>query len=120
MSSAFPTQVTASSSLRMGGQQPLWSPDGRELFYLGPERLEPDRLMVVLVTTDPGFRAGAAEVVAEAPFLSLFGRQIYDVAPDGRLVLIKRGTETSGNDTPRQINVVLNWFEELKARVPVN
>ena len=103
-----------------GGQQPLWSPDGRELFYLGPERLEPDRLMVVPVTTDPGFRAGAAEVVAEAPFVSLFGRQTYDVAPDGRLVLIKRGTETSGNDTPRQINVVLNWFEELKARVPVN
>ena len=104
-----------------GGQQPLWSPDGRELFYLGPEPvpLEPDRLMVVPVTTDRGFRVGAPEVVAEAPFFSFLGRQTYDVAPDGRIVLIKRGTETSRNDAPRHINVVLNWHQELLERVPV-
>ena len=58
--------------------------------------------------------------MAEAPFFSFLGRQTYDVAPDGRVVLIKRGTETSRNDAHRRINVVQHWFEELKRLVPTN
>ena len=45
-------------------------------------------------------------------------RANYDVAPDGqRFVMIQEGGQDSG--APQQINVVLNWFEELKRRVPV-
>jgi hypothetical protein len=41
----------------------------------------------------------------------------YAVAPDGRRFLILRPEPKA---IPTQINVVLNWFEELKARVPTH
>jgi hypothetical protein len=44
-----------------------------------------------------------------------------DMAPDGRIlgaILVSEGP--SGTGTPSEIRVVLNWFEELKQRVPLN
>jgi hypothetical protein len=42
----------------------------------------------------------------------------YDVSPDGqRFLMLKAPEETTA---PTQIKVVLNWFEELKRRVPVH
>jgi hypothetical protein len=38
----------------------------------------------------------------------------YDVAPDGRFIMIK----TPDEDQPREITVVLNWFQELEELVP--
>jgi hypothetical protein len=43
----------------------------------------------------------------------------YDVMPDGRFLSIVVGTDVSGVNAMPQINVVLNWLEELKQRVPV-
>ena len=42
----------------------------------------------------------------------------YDVSPDGQRFLMLKPVE-SPTSPPTQINVVLNWFEELKQRVPV-
>ena len=99
-----------------GGQQPRWSPDGRELFYLGPAA---NRLMVVPVTTQVPFSVGTPETLVEGQFFDFFARSAYDVAPDGRLVVIKRGAGTSGNEESPQITVVLNWTQELLERVPI-
>ncbi|MFY9530200.1 MAG: hypothetical protein WBC04_09475 [Candidatus Acidiferrales bacterium] len=41
----------------------------------------------------------------------------YDVSPDGQRFLMLKPSESAGA-APTQINVVLNWFEELKRRVP--
>jgi hypothetical protein len=41
----------------------------------------------------------------------------YDVSPDGQRFLMLKPSE-SAQTTPTQINVVLNWFEELKQKVP--
>ncbi len=41
----------------------------------------------------------------------------YDVSPDGQRFLMLKTSE-QGQAAPTQINVVLNWFEELKRRVP--
>ena len=41
----------------------------------------------------------------------------YDIAPDGRLLMIKRSRSEAA--APLGVIVVLNRFEELKARVPV-
>ncbi len=73
--------------------------------------------MVVEITTEPTFSAGNPRLLFEGTFqMGLFARADYNVAPDGqRFVMIQIG----GSDSPpTQINVVLNWFEELKQRVP--
>ena len=74
--------------------------------------------MVVPITTETGLSVGTPATRVEGQFFDFRGRSAYDVAPDGRLVLIRRSAETSENDAGPQITVVLNWFEELKARVP--
>ena len=98
-----------------GGTRPLWGPDGRELFYLTLDR----RLMIVTIQTDPIFKAGSAKVWFEEPYFvgtaGYLGRT-YDISPDGRrFLVIKESDEASA---PMSMTVVLNWFEELKARVP--
>ncbi len=45
-----------------------------------------------------------------------FGHAGYDVAPDGRLLIVQPGAEEAA---PLRFEIVLNWFEELKQRVPV-
>jgi hypothetical protein len=48
-------------------------------------------------------------------FLGLTGPRNYDVAPDGRFLMIKEG---SNDRAPEPIIVVQNWAEELKRLVP--
>ena len=101
------------SEEREGGGEPLWSPDGTELFYRSG-----DQVMVVSVQTEPTFRAGRPQVLFEGSYRvtqNPAGMQYYDISPDGqRFLMIKK------DDDPAQINVVLNWFEELKRLVPTN
>ena len=99
-----------------GGTQPLWAPDGGELLYRAPG----GAMMAVPVQTDPTFTAGNGEVVFEGSYLGTAGGgssgRTYDVALDGRFLMIKPGDETSTSD---QIIVVQNWLDELAQRVPV-
>ena len=57
-----------------------------------------------------------AEVAGPVP-----GRN-YDITPDGKqfLVVVPASSTQSEPRQTQQINVVLNWFEELKQRVPVH
>jgi len=93
-----------------GGGQPVWSPDGRELFYISS-----DQMLVVSVQMEPSVSLGKPTVLFEGSYVtSSFGsaKPYYDISPDGqRFVMIKEQGES-------QINVVLNWFEELKRLVP--
>ena len=97
-----------------GGGEPVWSPDGSELFYR-----RGDKMMVVSVQTEPTFNHGRPRVLFEGSYFSSSispGLQYYDISPDGqRFLMIKEG-----GTGPSQINVVLNWFEELKRMVPTN
>lgn len=48
------------------------------------------------------------------------GRRNYDIAPDGQhLIIVFSSNLDRATEAPPQVNVVLNWFEELEARVPV-
>ena len=90
-----------------------WSPDGRELFYrAGPA------MMSVAVETEPTFSAGIPQTLFEGTYFAAVGPQ-WAVGPDGRFLMIKYGESTSDSTATPQINVVLNWFEELRERVPV-
>ena len=89
-----------------GGLQPMWSRDGRELFYR-----EGDWLMAVAVQPAP-FRVTAPRKLFELPGATYnFDQNFadYDVAPDGRFLAIRRD-----NVVTDEINVVLNWTEELR------
>jgi len=100
-----------------GGNTPLWSPDGRELYYHVA-----DAAMAVPVETRQSFKAGRPTVLfqrAEMRFLGgvdLNDFTYWDISPDGKRFLMLRAAEA---EAPRKINIVLNWFEELKQRVPM-
>ena len=101
-----------------GGESPLWSPDGRELFYLVG-----DSFMAVAVETEPTFSAGKPRILFRGPYITGYGENFpWDISPDGkRFLLMKQSTvDASTEVTPRPtINIVQNWFEELKQRVSV-
>ena len=85
------------------GNAPVWSRDGRELFFRNG-----DRMMAVAWDAEQGTTGGRAQLLFEHPY-----QQVYDVGSDGRFLMIEH------TNPPGQLNVVLNWVEELKARVPV-
>ena len=98
---------------------PLWAPDGRRLYYLEELPNNIGRLMAVDVTTSSGFAYGKPMPVFEGIDRSN-SRWPYTVAPDGRLIVVVRNPENGGDSRNAEIRVTLNWFEELKQRVPVN
>jgi dipeptidyl aminopeptidase/acylaminoacyl peptidase len=97
--------------------QPLWSPDGRELFYV-PSAAS-GRLAVVRVETRAGMSFGAPELLPARVTGERTSNEPrpFDILPDGRFV----GLTDSGGAAPGEIELrlVLNWFEELKQKVPV-
>jgi serine/threonine-protein kinase len=99
---------------------PLWSPDGNELFSSGSG---PAQVQVVSVTTQPSFVFGDRTLVPGvqgAIDRGPFAPRNYDITPDGKrfIGVVVSGQARSGESTAPQIQVVLNWFEELKRLVP--
>jgi hypothetical protein len=91
----------------------MWNPNGRELFYRSG-----NKMMAVEITTQPNFSAGKPKVLFEGPYLPTPATSPnYGVAPDGQRFLMLKPSEQA-QAAPTQINVVLNWFEELKQKVP--
>ena len=105
-----------------GGEEPAWAPNG-ELFYRRPSDYA---MMVVEVSTDPELTIGpAAELFAGGVRTSGGGQRArYAVTPDGQRFLMSGAVLPSaeagaGGGAPARVNLVLNWFEELKRLVPV-
>jgi Tol biopolymer transport system component len=91
-----------------GGGGPRWGPDGRELFYRTPEGI-----FVVPVAVGSSFSAGIPRKLFPWPFTGNMSTSGFEVAPDGRRLLMMREDLTPA---PRQINVILDWFDARKAR----
>ncbi len=101
-----------------GAQEPRWSPSSRELFYRSG-----DAMMAVSIETDPTFKAGVPTKLFQGNYYSNIGHN-WDISPDGKRFLMIKPIPTtvaaSSSAAPRpKINIVINWFEELKQRVPV-
>jgi hypothetical protein len=77
--------------------------------------------MSATVEKGPTFVHRTPRIVFEGNYTAPNQGRTYDVSPNGqRFVMIKNATGEAGGDAaPPQINIVLNWFEELKTRVPV-
>jgi hypothetical protein len=105
-----------------GGGSPLWSPDGQELFYRSD-----DATMTVEVETQPTCKRGNPKTLfKETYFSSTFQKIAYapwDIHPNGmKFLTIKpaasTGTTPTASAPQPKINIVLNWLEEPKQRVP--
>jgi Tol biopolymer transport system component len=92
----------------------VWSPDGKELFY----NARPNGFDVVSVTTQPTFAFGNPTAVP-APFQTgpVASVRSFDITPDGGFVGLVTPGVTAG-DPAQEIQVVVNWHEELKRRLP--
>jgi DNA-binding winged helix-turn-helix (wHTH) protein/Tol biopolymer transport system component len=102
-----------------GGQDPAWDPLGRELYYLAPSGTPGNvRMMVATVTTSPTLKVGVPRVLfTTSAIIAAHPIRAYDVAPGGRRFLVLR-RDTPADSATTRIEVVLNWFDELSARVP--
>jgi serine/threonine protein kinase/Tol biopolymer transport system component len=90
-----------------GGGSPLWSRNGRELYYtLGT------RMMMATIETTPAFRAGRPVQLFDGGFNTDRSHD-FDVAPDGRFVAVRVPGGVAGQ---REMRVLLNWRAEM-ARV---
>ena len=97
-----------------GGTEPTWNHNGKELFYRSG-----NKMMALDVATQPGLIAGKPRMLFEGQYFANEWPQVstvYDVSTDGQRFLMVKAAEQASS--ARQINVVLNWFEELKQKVP--
>ena len=93
-----------------GGTAPVWARDGSELFY----RTEAGNLVAVPVRSGDGLTFGRAEELfrVEGRYRTSGNAAAYDVDASGRFIMV-----TVGGELPpfaRQIDIVLNWHEELR------
>ena len=95
-----------------GGMEPLWSRDGKELYFRNAAKM-----MSVNVTTAPEFKADTARVLFEKQFSGpTIPTGMSGVSPDGQRFLM---LETVDGEKPvTEMNIVLNWAEELKRLLP--
>jgi hypothetical protein len=95
-----------------GGWQPVWSRDGRELFFRDGKASA--IMKVDVLRSEPELELGAPQVLFEERemFAPSQARRNYDVAPDGRFLMLVRARQEQPT-----IHVVLNWLAELERQL---
>ena len=111
----FPPNGTKHQIARAAGRA-VWSRDGKELFYVPA----PGRFMAVGVTTQPRFEfTEPVELPRGFGVSGPLTPRMFDITKDGRILgLAPLGSSENQSSEAAQIQVVLNWFDELKKRVP--
>jgi serine/threonine-protein kinase len=99
----------------LSGESPVWGPDGHELFYW--DGIE--TMMIVQMLEGPGGTLSMPKPLFRTQYeATRTVRRNYDLSPDGKRFLFTKRVD--GSQVNNQINVVLNWLDELKQRVPVH
>ena len=114
---SFPELAGPYPISRDGGAAPLWSRNGRELFYR-----RGDELITVPVSMDGELSVGppTRQTVRRALSGGLGDSfvdtvNLFDETPAGEFFVVERDPAAP----PIRAHVVLNWFQELTARVPI-
>jgi Tol biopolymer transport system component len=112
--SVQPLPPTGAKYLIGNGVHPVWSHDGKTLYF---RQLTTQELTATQINTQSGFSFTTPEILSvNFPDRSSNATlRNHDILPDGRFVGVVLTGSQSG---PDRINVVLNWFEELKQKLP--
>jgi eukaryotic-like serine/threonine-protein kinase len=91
-----------------GGRAPIWSKDGHELFYRHGNSVQ-----AVQITLQPKFTASQPQLLFEGLYEapSTGGNPYYDISPDGKRFVMLQSIDPASQ---KQLQVVLNWDEEVK------
>jgi Tol biopolymer transport system component len=97
-----------------GGIEPAWSRDGTEIYY----RMGRDFFAVPVRLRGDDVHPDRPVKLFDGDYGSSWAVRSYDVAPDGRFLLIKRPDEAAleeaiGQFFPSRIKVIVNWFAEI-------
>jgi serine/threonine-protein kinase len=92
-----------------GGVRPVWFPDGKRILY----QRDPNQIAAVSIQTKPALSASTPVLLHDLNRLRVAEAE-WDVLADGRVVVIQKG---EGEDDVTRVNVVLNWFDDLRARM---
>jgi Tol biopolymer transport system component len=91
-----------------GGNEPVWSPSGGEIFYRSG-----DGMMTATVRTQGGFEVGNRTKLFEGSYdIGPSALTNYDVSRDGRAFVMLQQVQ----GTAQSVFVTLNWFDDLKRR----
>jgi dipeptidyl aminopeptidase/acylaminoacyl peptidase len=96
-----------------GGAELRWPRHSQELFYR-----EGKKMMAVKIQTSPSFKLGIPHPLFEGDYetSASIHSAMYDVTPDGQKFLMIKNDEAE--NSTRKLRIVLNWFDELKGKVP--
>ncbi len=93
---------------------PTWSENGRELFY----RTDDSRIMVVSYSVEGNsFRAGRPRLWSEGQFTGRGVARNFALHPDGKRFAVLKATEATEAQEVTHVNLVTNWFDEVRRRV---
>ncbi len=100
-----------------GGHEPMWSRDGRELLF----KLADGRLMATAYTAKgDSFTAGKPRVWTEIRLRRSASGRSYDIAPDGKRLAAITAEDSQTDKPPTHLTILLNFFDELRRKAPVN
>ncbi len=111
---SFPDASRKTLVSNQGGSEPAWSPDGRELFYVS---LPPLKMMKVDLRLSPDVWVGRPQPLFDFAFILCGPWRGYDLDRNGRRFLVTRMRRRPVVEITH-INLIQNWVEELKAKVP--
>jgi Tol biopolymer transport system component len=98
-----------------GGRSAVWARGGNELFFANE-----GQLWAIGIETKPTLNWQDPVALFEMPWpVQIDSFVNYDVTPDGQRFVFIQPREVQSDEQPRQIQVVLNWVEELKRLVPI-
>jgi len=98
---AFPDSDQKWMISKDGGIMPVWSSDGKEIFYVSPD----GHMMTVAVTTGASFETSPPVALFDAAVRTRQTPQ-YDVSSDGRHFLLNRLSDSA---PPEPVTMLQNW-----------
>jgi serine/threonine-protein kinase len=123
---AYPGPGPAKQVTVESGHSPAWRPDGKELFFVRRSPGPPAEYSMMAVA----FRAGPPVTFGQPTKLFAFNPRdlalscapvrCYDVAPDGQRFYAVQHRDPPPPPVVTHVNLIMNWFEELKTKVPVS